>query len=174
MLIMISFYLFDIIHVNTPDLHNCCPLFQALCIISLDDRRYSPASRIWLRSLKFLASVHVKQYPETLPHWSRQITWPGHCSLVGQASSVLTCHWSKAGHVIILPFIFAEFVRVRASWLDSREYQKYLDFHSPNVYKSHTQLSPLHIPELCYICQRISVLFTFHCVLCTWNTNVVN
>ena len=136
-------YLFDIIHVYKPDLHNCCSLFQALLLLLLllttDD---SPASRIWLRSLKFLASVHVKQYPETLPHWSRQITWPVSCSLVGQASSVLTCHWSKALRVIVavLPFIFTEFVRVRASWLDSREHQKYLDFHSPNVYKLHTAL----------------------------------
>ena len=78
-------------------------------------------------------------------------------------SSMLTCHWSKAGHVIILPFIFAEFVRVRASWLDSREHQKYLDFHSPNVYKSHTQLSPEHSRAVLYLPAN---LCTIHISLC--------
>ena len=80
-------------------------------------------------------------------------------------SSMLTCHWSKAGHVIILPFIFAEFVRVRAaSWLDSREHQKHLDFHSPNVYKSHTQLSPKHSRAVLYLPANLCTIHISFCI----------
>ena len=135
-----------IIHFYTPDLHNCCSLFQALFLLFSWQKIVRPPEFDWDRSSSWLLSMSNN----TLRRF-----------LIGPASPMLTYHWSKAVRVIvaILPFIFAEFVWVRASWCNSHEHQKYLVTHSSLLHSR----AVLYLPaNLCTMYISLPVLWTLY------------